>query len=42
MPDPDPPPPPAPAPAPDPRDAVDPAALEGDPAVEEGEDGEGV
>lgn len=38
MPDPEPPPPPA----PDPRDAVDPDVLEGDPAVEEGEDGEGV
>ena len=38
MPDPDPPPPPA----PDPRDAVDPDTLEGDPATEEGEGGEGV
>ena len=39
MPDPEPPPPP---PQPDPRDEVDPAAVEGDPAIEEGEDGEGV
>lgn len=38
MPDPEIPPPPA----NDPEDAVDPAAVEGDPEIEEGEDGEGV
>ena len=31
-----------PPPAPDPQDAVDPQAVEGDEAVREGEDGEGV
>lgn len=38
MPDPAPPPPPA----NDPEDAVEPGDVEGDPAIEEGEDGEGV
>ena len=38
MPDPQTPPPAA----PDPGDAVDPAAVEGDPEIQEGEDGEGV